>query len=93
MCRNGQYTERGIKQRNGYGCEQFRVEPDFAIKVDPALGKLGVLLEPTSVVAKAWEQVDAHRQRAARLATARRAGHRRWAGRLAGGAARQAARF
>jgi threonine dehydrogenase-like Zn-dependent dehydrogenase len=57
MCRNGQYTERGIKQRNGYGSEQFRVEPDFLIKLDPSLGKLGVLLEPTSVVAKAWEQI------------------------------------
>ena len=58
MCRNGQYTERGIKQRNGYGSEQFRVEPDFIIPIDPALGHLGVLLEPTSVVAKAWEQVE-----------------------------------
>jgi len=57
MCRNGQYTERGIKARNGYGSEQFRVEPDFLIKLDPSLGKLGVLLEPASVVAKAWEQV------------------------------------
>jgi threonine dehydrogenase-like Zn-dependent dehydrogenase len=55
MCRNGQYTERGIKQRNGYGSEQFRVEPDFLIKIDPSLDLLGVLLEPTSVVAKAWE--------------------------------------
>src|SRR5207253_7928632 len=25
MCRNGLFTERGIKQRNGYGSEQFRV--------------------------------------------------------------------
>jgi threonine dehydrogenase-like Zn-dependent dehydrogenase len=58
MCRNGRYTERGIKQRNGYGSELFRVEPDFAVKVDPALGMLGVLLEPASVVAKAWEQVE-----------------------------------
>jgi threonine dehydrogenase-like Zn-dependent dehydrogenase len=58
MCRNGCYTERGIKQRHGYGGEQFRVEPDFLIKLDPALGALGVLLEPTSVVAKAWEQVE-----------------------------------
>jgi threonine dehydrogenase-like Zn-dependent dehydrogenase len=58
MCRNGQYTERGIKQRNGYGSEQFRLEHDFAIKLDPALDKLGVLLEPTSVVAKAWEHVE-----------------------------------
>jgi len=57
MCRNGQYTERGIKDRNGYGSEYFRVEPDFLVKLDPALGKLGVLLEPTSIVAKAWEQI------------------------------------
>ncbi len=57
MCRNGLYTERGIKQRDGYGSEQFRVEPEFLIAVDPALDKLGVLLEPASVVAKAWEHV------------------------------------
>jgi len=57
MCRNGLYTERGIKQRNGYGSEHFRVEPDFLIAVDPALETLGVLLEPTSVVAKAWDHV------------------------------------
>jgi len=55
MCRNGQYSERGIKQRNGYGSEQFRVEPDFLIRLDPRLGFIGVLLEPASVVAKAWE--------------------------------------
>jgi len=58
MCRNGLYTERGIKQRNGYGSEQFRVEPNFLVKLDPALGPLGVLLEPTSVVAKAWQHIE-----------------------------------
>jgi threonine dehydrogenase-like Zn-dependent dehydrogenase len=58
MCRNGRYTERGIKQRNGYGSEQFRLERDFTIKLDPALGMLGVLLEPASVVAKAWDHVE-----------------------------------
>lgn len=58
MCRNGLYTERGIKERNGYGAEQFRVERDFAVKLDPALGPLGVLLEPASVVAKAWDHVE-----------------------------------
>ncbi len=58
MCRNGRYTERGIKQRHGYGAERWLIEPDFAIKVDPALGILGVLLEPTSVVAKAWDHVE-----------------------------------
>src|SRR5262249_25035055 len=58
MCRNGRYVERGIKQRHGYGAEFFRIEPDFAIKIDPALGILGVLVEPTSIVAKAWDQTE-----------------------------------
>ncbi len=58
MCRNGRYTERGIKQRNGYGSEQWRIEHDFLIKIDPSLDKLGVLMEPTSIVAKAWEFVE-----------------------------------
>jgi glucose 1-dehydrogenase len=65
MCRNGRYTERGIKERNGYGADYFRIEPDFLIKVDPALGITGVLLEPTSVVAKAWDHTEriGHRSR------------------------------
>jgi glucose 1-dehydrogenase len=58
MCRNGRYTERGIKQRDGYGAEWFRVEPEFAVKIDPALGIAGVLLEPASIVAKAWDHVE-----------------------------------
>ena len=58
MCRNGQYPERGIKQRNGYASERFRIEPDFAVKVAPDLDICGVLLEPTSVVAKAWDQIE-----------------------------------
>jgi glucose 1-dehydrogenase len=58
FCHNGQYTERGIKSRDGYCSEQYRIHPDFAVKVDPGLGAHGVLIEPTSVVAKAWEQVD-----------------------------------
>jgi threonine dehydrogenase-like Zn-dependent dehydrogenase len=58
MCRNGQYTERGIKGLNGFGAEWFRIEPSFAVKVDPALGELAVLLEPSSVVAKAWDHIE-----------------------------------
>jgi threonine dehydrogenase-like Zn-dependent dehydrogenase len=58
MCRNGRYVERGIKERHGYGSEQYRVEPEFVVRVDPRLGELGVLLEPATVVAKAWEQVE-----------------------------------
>ena len=64
MCRNGQYTERGIKEIHGFMSERWRIEPHFAIKVDRSLGLLGVLLEPTTVVAKAWEQVTAIGQRA-----------------------------
>jgi glucose 1-dehydrogenase len=64
MCRNGQYTERGIKQLDGFMSERFRIEPEYAMKIDPGLGLLGVLLEPTTVVAKAWEQVTAVGQRA-----------------------------
>ncbi len=63
MCRNGQYTERGIKQIDGYMSERWRIEPEYAMKVDPTLGILGVLLEPTTVVAKAWEMVKAIGQR------------------------------
>jgi threonine dehydrogenase-like Zn-dependent dehydrogenase len=59
MCLNGEYTEHGIKARNGFGAELFRIEPKFAIKVDPGLDMLGVLIEPTSVVAKAWGHIDA----------------------------------
>ena len=58
MCRNGLYTERGIKERDGYCAERFRSEPDYLITIDPAVGTLGVLLEPTSVVAKAWEHIE-----------------------------------
>jgi glucose 1-dehydrogenase len=64
MCRNGQYTERGIKQIDGFMSERWRIEPDYAMKVDRSLGLLGVLLEPATVVAKAWEQIEAVGQRA-----------------------------
>jgi len=55
MCRTGEFTERGIKERHGYGAERFRLDPRFAVRLDPAVGDLGVLLEPTSVLAKAFE--------------------------------------
>ena len=64
MCRNGGYTERGIKQIDGFMSERWRIEPEYAVRIDPTLGLLGVLLEPTTVVAKAWEQVARVGQRA-----------------------------
>ena len=58
MCRNGQYTEHGIKALDGFGCEWYRMQPEFVVRVDRSLGMLGVLVEPASVVAKAWEHVE-----------------------------------
>jgi threonine dehydrogenase-like Zn-dependent dehydrogenase len=57
MCRNGRYTERGIKERDGYGSQRWTVETDYAVTLEPHLSDVGMLLEPTTVVAKAWEQV------------------------------------
>lgn len=58
FCRNGKYTERGIMRLDGYGSQRWRVPSKYAVKLDGALGDLGVLLEPTSVVAKAWDQIE-----------------------------------
>lgn len=58
MCRNGRYTEHGIKGLDGFARERWRAEPDAMVRLDPALGDLGVLLEPSTIVAKAWEQVE-----------------------------------
>jgi threonine dehydrogenase-like Zn-dependent dehydrogenase len=59
MCRNGRYRERGIKELDGYGAELVTLEPDYAVRLDASLRSVGVLTEPASVVAKAWEQIDA----------------------------------
>jgi glucose 1-dehydrogenase len=64
MCRNGKYTERGIKQRNGFGSERFRNEPEFLVKLDPNLGEVGVLMEPASILAKAWDHITRIGERA-----------------------------
>jgi glucose 1-dehydrogenase len=58
FCRNGRYTERGIKELHGYGSELWTVETDYAVKLDPGLERVGMLMEPTSVVAKAWDQIE-----------------------------------
>jgi glucose 1-dehydrogenase len=52
MCSNGGYTERGIKQVDGFMADRWRIEPENAVKVDRRLGSLGVLLEPATVVTK-----------------------------------------
>jgi threonine dehydrogenase-like Zn-dependent dehydrogenase len=71
MCTNGKYTERGIKELDGYCSERFAIHGDFAVPVDSSLERAGVLVEPASVVAKAWETVERIGKRA--LWTPRRA--------------------
>jgi threonine dehydrogenase-like Zn-dependent dehydrogenase len=58
MCRNGRYTERGIKGLDGYASSLWTVDPAHAVRVSPDLGALGVLVEPTTVVAKAWDEIE-----------------------------------
>jgi glucose 1-dehydrogenase len=58
MCRNGRYTEHGIKELDGFMRERYRVDPSAVVKLDPVLERTGVLLEPTSVVAKAWDHIE-----------------------------------
>jgi threonine dehydrogenase-like Zn-dependent dehydrogenase len=65
MCTNGRYTERGIKDRHGYASERYRIHPEYLVATDPDLGILGVLLEPTTVVAKAWDHIEKIGHRAA----------------------------
>ncbi len=65
MCRNGRYTEHGIKGVDGFMRERYRVPVERLVKLDPGLASTGVLLEPTSVVAKAWTEVDQFASRAA----------------------------
>jgi threonine dehydrogenase-like Zn-dependent dehydrogenase len=58
MCRNGLYTEHGIKGADGYAAEYFAIDAAYAVKVDRKLAETGVLLEPASIVAKAWDQIE-----------------------------------
>ena len=58
LCDNGGFTERGIRGRDGFGSELFRLRAGEAVLVDPRLGLAGVLLEPASIVSKAWERLD-----------------------------------
>lgn len=64
MCRNGQYTERGIKERNGFGSENWRIEPEYAVRLDPGMRDIGVLMEPASILAKAWSHIACIGERA-----------------------------
>jgi glucose 1-dehydrogenase len=65
MCRNGGYTEHGIKALPGFARDRWRTPVRFAVPLDPSLKQVGVLIEPASVVAKAWEHIGRIGERAA----------------------------
>jgi threonine dehydrogenase-like Zn-dependent dehydrogenase len=58
FCRNGRYTEHGIKSLDGFMRERYRTPADALVRIDNDLGLCGVLLEPTTIVAKAWEEIE-----------------------------------
>lgn len=58
MCGNGLFTEHGIVGRHGFARERFRASPGMLVRVPESLGDLGVLVEPATVAAKAWEQIE-----------------------------------
>ena len=64
FCRNGRYTEHGIKELDGFARERWTAPADAVVRLDPSLGDLGVLMEPTSVVAKGWDETTKIRSRA-----------------------------
>ncbi|MGG5171273.1 glucose 1-dehydrogenase [Pseudarthrobacter sp. J1738] len=64
MCRNGRYTEHGIKGLQGFARERYRADPDALVRLPNTLADVGVLLEPTTIVAKAWQHIDAIGSRA-----------------------------
>ena len=50
------YFERGINLRHGYLTEYYVDDPEYIVKVPPALREVAVLLEPTTVVEKGIAQ-------------------------------------
>lgn len=58
MCQTGRFTEHGIKALDGFARERFRIDPAAVVAVKAKLGELAILLEPASIVAKAWEHIE-----------------------------------
>jgi threonine dehydrogenase-like Zn-dependent dehydrogenase len=63
FCTSGQFTERGILRRHGYMAQHYVEDPRYMIKIPAAVQKIGVLLEPLSIVEKGIEQVFRIQQR------------------------------
>jgi len=55
LCSNGGYVEHGIRGCAGFGRERWRSDPAYLIPVPDSLDQRGVLVEPMSVLCKAFE--------------------------------------
>jgi len=58
-CLTGDYGERGITRLDGFARELVAEDATQLVRVPPALGRLGVLAEPTSICARALRHVHA----------------------------------
>ncbi len=58
-CLTGDYRERGITRLHGWARELVAEDPAELVAVPPALGRLGVLSEPTSICARALRHARA----------------------------------
>ena len=56
MCYSGNYTERGIKGRDGYQTEYVVDREQYLVKVPEDIASIGVLTEPMSVIEKAIDE-------------------------------------
>jgi glucose 1-dehydrogenase len=56
FCETGKFTERGVRGQDGFLAECYVERPEYVVRVPPSLRAVAVLLEPFSVVAKAFEQ-------------------------------------
>ena len=63
FCRSGHFTERGIKGRHGYLSDVISEEPAFLVPVPAHLRAVAVLLEPLSIVEKAFRELYAIQER------------------------------
>ncbi|HEY1302147.1 MAG TPA: glucose 1-dehydrogenase [Vicinamibacterales bacterium] len=59
FCITGDFTERGIKQADGFLTEYTLDDEEYLVKVPKALADVAVLIEPLTVVAKAAVQARA----------------------------------
>ncbi|HUY60263.1 MAG TPA: glucose 1-dehydrogenase [Candidatus Dormibacteraeota bacterium] len=58
-CLTGHYTERGILGRDGYMAERYVERASFLVPLPETLARVGVLMEPSSIVEKGLLEAEA----------------------------------